>query len=60
MLIEVWITTQLKDFIRFRKEEDSIKILPPKSKSKEVRYYGLFILHKRSDVVCDFLRFCMV
>jgi len=29
MLIEVWITTQLKDFIRFRKEEinerDSIK-----------------------------------
>jgi len=25
MLIEVWMTTQLKDFIRFRKEEDSIK-----------------------------------
>lgn len=25
MLIEVWITTQLKDFIRFGKEEDSIK-----------------------------------
>ncbi len=25
MLIEVWITTQLNDFIRFRKEEDSIK-----------------------------------